>query len=38
MGKIKNLFAERDEAGNVLIRKPATAGMEIAKLSPYKLT
>lgn len=26
--KAKNLFAERDEAGNVLIRKPATAGME----------
>lgn len=24
----KNLFVERDEAGNVLIRKPATAGME----------
>ncbi|TLU75202.1 aminoacyl-histidine dipeptidase [Mannheimia varigena] len=26
--KSKNLFVERDEAGNVLIRKPATAGME----------
>ncbi|WP_150539611.1 aminoacyl-histidine dipeptidase [Actinobacillus vicugnae] len=26
--KSNNLFAERDEAGNVLIRKPATAGME----------
>ncbi|WGE51054.1 aminoacyl-histidine dipeptidase [Actinobacillus equuli subsp. haemolyticus] len=26
--KSKQLFAERDEAGNVLIRKPATAGME----------
>ncbi|MBT9318358.1 aminoacyl-histidine dipeptidase [Actinobacillus pleuropneumoniae] len=26
--KSKNLFAERDEAGNVLIRKPATQGME----------
>lgn len=26
--KGKNLFAERDEAGNVLIRKPATEGME----------
>lgn len=26
--KSKNFFVERDEAGNVLIRKPATAGME----------
>ena len=26
--KEKQFFAERDEAGNVLIRKPATAGME----------
>lgn len=26
--KSKNLFVERDDAGNVLIRKPATAGME----------
>ena len=26
--KKNNFFAERDEAGNVLIRKPATAGME----------
>ncbi len=26
--KSKGLFAERDEAGNVLIRKPATKGME----------
>ncbi|KMK50827.1 aminoacyl-histidine dipeptidase [[Actinobacillus] muris] len=24
----KNLFVERDDAGNILIRKPATAGME----------
>ena len=26
--KSKKLFVERDDAGNVLIRKPATAGME----------
>lgn len=26
--KSKQLFAERDEAGNILMRKPATAGME----------
>lgn len=26
--KSKNFFVERDEAGNVLIRKPATVGME----------
>lgn len=26
--KEKHFFAERDEAGNVLIRKPATVGME----------
>lgn len=26
--KSKNFFVERDEGGNVLIRKPATAGME----------
>lgn len=26
--KSKRLFAERDEAGNILIRKPSTAGME----------
>ena len=29
--KAKGFFAERDEVGNVLIRKPATAGMENRK-------
>ena len=29
--KARELFAERDEVGNVLIRKPATAGMENRK-------
>ena len=34
--KEKQFFAERDEAGNVLIRKPATAGMETANLLSYR--
>lgn len=29
--KEKGLFAERDQVGNILIRKPATAGMENRK-------
>ena len=34
--KKNNFFAERDEAGNVLIRKPATVGMETPTQLSYK--
>lgn len=34
--KEKGLYVDRDQVGNILIRKPATAGMEIASRSFYR--
>ncbi|STM40553.1 aminoacyl-histidine dipeptidase [Escherichia coli] len=38
MGKEKGFHVERDQVGNILIRKPATAGMENRKRSSYRPT